>query len=158
MTDLVPHDRIGNVISKLEALKAANVNTTFLPPWADNEYFQNLHLAIEMTNNADTQIQDPEITDKKAVLIKKDTRTQDPDLPDKETVLTKWGQNLNWSPLDIDSSQLQEQTEPHNAGEETLETKDKCEQSYMYLQKSEVDCFLQDEFVCSVLRLPRIQF
>jgi hypothetical protein len=105
--DFVPRDSIKNVISRVEALKAANLNTpTFLPPWADDKYFFHLHEAMETKTNADTQTQDSNMADKQAGLT-----NQDPEITDNEAFETKQEQKLNLSV-------------PHNGEKETLQTED----------------------------------
>ncbi|XP_056004514.1 uncharacterized protein LOC130050043 [Ostrea edulis] len=42
--DFVPYEQVKDTISKIEVLKAANANvSSFLPSWADDEYFMQLH-------------------------------------------------------------------------------------------------------------------
>ena len=42
--DFVPYERVRDTIARIEAIKAANAGVfTFLPNWADENYFQNLH-------------------------------------------------------------------------------------------------------------------
>ncbi|XP_078338205.1 uncharacterized protein LOC144626852 [Crassostrea virginica] len=42
--DFVPYERVRDTIARIEAIKATNAGVyTFLPNWADENYFQNLH-------------------------------------------------------------------------------------------------------------------
>jgi hypothetical protein len=42
--DFVPYDQVKDTLSRIELLKTANANVySFLPSWADDEYFMHLY-------------------------------------------------------------------------------------------------------------------
>jgi hypothetical protein len=83
----VPHDKIEDVILRIEKLKEANANSSlFLPSWVKDEYFVHLYTATptmwnKMETNTESEMEEVDNAENKEMAIQSTANTDH-----KETV------------------------------------------------------------------------